>query len=62
MTWKMTFETTNHIYDIVGFENDTENPNSERKMLIDKIVYVDGWPAINDGTPSVKPISSPKIK
>lgn len=41
---------------------DSKNPNGGRIMLIDKITYINGWPTINSGTPSMTPILKPDMK
>jgi arabinan endo-1,5-alpha-L-arabinosidase len=38
---------------------DSAKRNGGRKMLIDKITYVDGWPSIANGTPSVDSTNMP---
>lgn len=39
---------------------DTEAPDDGRMMLLDKIVWdADGWPSVNDGTPSTTPQPAP---
>ncbi|MBQ5664107.1 MAG: family 43 glycosylhydrolase [Bacteroidaceae bacterium] len=38
---------------------DTEAPDDGRMMLLDKITWVNGWPTVNDGTPSTTPQAAP---
>jgi len=38
---------------------DPANRNGGRVMLIDKIIYQDGWPSIGNGTPSVDSMQAP---
>ena len=42
---------------------DSETPSDGRKMLLDKITWsADGWPTINDGTPSTTPQTAPVFR
>lgn len=47
---------------IVYHAIDAEKPNEGRVMLMDKIVYRDGWPQIETGTPSVTAQQAPILK
>lgn len=42
---------------------DSEAPSDGRKMLLDKITWsADGWPTVNDGTPSTTPQTAPVFR
>lgn len=41
---------------------DAKNPNGGRVMLADKITYINGWPMVNNGTPSTEKNQIPFIK
>ncbi|WJS93173.1 glycoside hydrolase family 43 protein [Flavobacterium johnsoniae] len=47
---------------IVYHAIDADNPKGGRIVLIDKIMYKNGWPVINSGSPSVVKISKPIVK
>lgn len=40
---------------------DTKEPNAGRKMLLDKVTWKNGWPSVNDGTPSDEEIAVPEL-
>lgn len=40
---------------------DADAPDDGRKMLIDKVIWKEGWPRINDGTPSMGNEVAPEI-
>jgi hypothetical protein len=42
---------------------DATEPEAGRKMFIDKVTWgEDGWPVINNGTPSTTEMTAPYIK
>lgn len=41
---------------------DAKNSNGGRIVLIDKIIYKNGWPVVNSGTPSITKKTKPVIK
>lgn len=47
---------------IVYHAIDAKKPNEGRVMLMDKLVYRDGWPQIKTGTPSVTAQQTPVLK
>jgi arabinan endo-1,5-alpha-L-arabinosidase len=40
----------------------TDEINTRRVMLIDKIVWRDGWPRIEGNGPSATPLKAPKVR
>ncbi len=36
--------------------------NTKRVMLLDQVKFVNGWPEVNDGSPSENTMPNPKFK